>query len=77
MKDFYALLRPDGVLEMRLQDFEHICSSTELSMPQKITLLFGGQDIPQGEADPIFKKEVSRILLPQIFIYSGYNEAGT
>ena len=32
MKDFYALLRPDGVLEMRLQDFEHICLSAELPM---------------------------------------------
>jgi len=56
MKDFYALLKPGGTLEMRLPDFECICSSSELSMPQKINLLFGGQDIPQGEENPSSRK---------------------
>lgn len=57
MKDFYALLKPGGALEMRLPDFECICSSSELSIAQKINLLFGGQDIPQGEADPSSRKK--------------------
>ena len=57
MKDFYALLKPGGALEMRLPDSECICSSAELSMIQKINLLFGGQDIPQGEADPSSRKK--------------------
>jgi hypothetical protein len=57
MKDFFTLLKPGGMLEMRLPDFEAICSSQELSMTKKITLLFGGQDIPQGEADPSSRKK--------------------
>jgi hypothetical protein len=56
LKDFYSLLKPGGSLEMRLPDFECICSSQELSMAKKITLLFGGQDIPQGEGDPSSRK---------------------
>lgn len=56
LKDFYSLLKPGGGLEMRLPDFEHICSSSEHSMTQKINLLFGGQDIPQGEPDPSSRK---------------------
>jgi SAM-dependent methyltransferase len=64
MKDFYALLKPAGVLEMRLPDFEGICSSPELSMTKKITLLFGGQDISQGEEDPS-----SREKSPQFFCH--------
>jgi hypothetical protein len=56
---------------MRLPDFEHICSSTELSMPQKITLLFGGQDIPQGEADPSSRKR-----FPEFFCHKySYTQA--
>lgn len=56
MKEFFVLLKPGAVLEMRLPDFEFICSSTDLSMTKKINLLFGGQDIPQGEADPSSRK---------------------
>ena len=55
-RDFYALLKPGGALEMRLPDFECICSSSELSMAKKINLLFGGQDIPQGEENPSSRK---------------------
>ncbi len=56
MKEFFTLLKPGGILEMRLPDFEQICSSTDLPMEKKINLLFGGQDIPQGEADPSSRK---------------------
>lgn len=52
MSDFYAALKPAGIIEMRLPDFEKIVNSWKISLEQKITLLFGGQDIPQGDDDP-------------------------
>lgn len=71
MKDFFATLKPGGTLEMRLPDFEHICSAMELSMTRKITLLFGGQDIPQGEADPSSRKR-----FPEFFCHKySYTQA--
>ena len=64
LKDFYSLLKPGGGLEMRLPDFESICSFPELSMAKRITLLFGGQDISQGEPDPS-----SRTRYPEFFCH--------
>jgi len=56
---------------MRLPDFESICSSTDLSMAKKINLLFGGQDIPQGEADPSSRKR-----FPEFFCHKyAYTQA--
>lgn len=50
MQDFFQLLHPGGTLEMRLPDFEAIIHGSYPTR-QKIMMLFGGQDIPQGDKD--------------------------
>jgi hypothetical protein len=68
MQAFFRLLKSGGMLEMRLPDFEYIINVQDLTLGQKITLLFGGQDIPQGEADP-----TSRKTFPEFFCHKyGY-----
>ena len=60
MEDFYTLLKPTGTFEMRLPDFGKIVNSWVISLEQKITLLFGGQDIHQGEDDPSSRERYPR-----------------
>jgi len=48
LKEFYAILKPTGKCEIRVPDTEHIIKSWKIPVAQKIILLFGGQDIPQG-----------------------------
>jgi hypothetical protein len=57
LKEFFMLLKLGGTLEMRLPDFEYIVNAQDITIGQKITLLFGGQDIPQGEAYPLSRKK--------------------
>jgi len=69
MYDFYKLLKPKGMLEMRLPDFGRITSPFHwynliLSPRKKLTLLFGGQDIPQGEKDVSLRRN-----FPQFFCH--------
>jgi hypothetical protein len=47
VQDFYSLLKPFGKVEIRVPDAEYIIDA-KLSIAQKLNLLFGGQDIPQG-----------------------------
>jgi len=47
-KDFYNLLATDGTVEIRVPDVGCIIKPWQISLDKKITLLFGGQDIPQG-----------------------------
>jgi predicted SAM-dependent methyltransferase len=48
LKDIYFILKSkNGILEMRLPDCEYIINSN-LPTELKLTLMFGGQDIPQG-----------------------------
>jgi len=70
LADFFQLLSTGGTLEMRLPDCDYIVHAEHLTIDQKITLLFGGQDIPQGEADPGSRKR-----FPEFFCHKyGYTQ---
>lgn len=65
-KQFFQLLRKNGVVEIRVPDAQYIINSWRISVHEKITLLFGGQDIPQkinAEMDESRKK------FPQFFCH--------
>lgn len=63
LRDFFSILRPGGTLEMKLPDFESIINGRHTAH-QKIMMLFGGQDIPQGDRDPSHRK-----MYPQYFCH--------
>jgi hypothetical protein len=68
LEEFFLLLSTGGTLEMRLPDCDYIVHAEHIPIEQKITLLFGGQDIPQGESDPL-----SRERFPEFFCHKyGY-----
>lgn len=52
LKDVYAILQPGGRGCIRVPNFQKIIRSWRLSDEKKIVLLYGGQDIPQGEKNP-------------------------
>lgn len=62
LKDFYSLLEENGTIEIRVPDCEYIISSS-MSIDDKLVLLFGGQDIPQGSMNE------SRQKYPQYFCH--------
>lgn len=64
LNEIYAILKENGILEMRIPDCEYIINSN-LPIERKLTLLFGGQDIPQG--NKIMDK--SRQSFPQYFCH--------
>jgi predicted SAM-dependent methyltransferase len=47
LQDFHWILKPGGTCEIRVPDCEWILRSWRYSSEKKLTLLFGGQDIPQ------------------------------
>ena len=51
LNDLYSLMKKDAVLVLGLPDFDAVVERKDLSSEQKITRIFGGQDIPQGEKD--------------------------
>lgn len=66
LRDFHMILKPGGECEIRVPDCEKIISSKEFTIERKLTLLFGGQDVPQGiESD----MELSRKKHPQLFCH--------
>jgi len=65
LKDFYSLLVFGGSVEIRVPDCEYIIESKEFTISDKLLLLFGGQDIPQGNAE----MDVSRVEFPQYFCH--------
>jgi hypothetical protein len=68
LRDFHQILKPQGTLEIRVPDVTRIVIDPRISMEEKITLLYGGQDISQGKGD-----EVSRALYPDFFCHKyGY-----
>lgn len=65
-KEFHALLMAGGIVEIRVPDAQYIVNSWRLPMARKITLLFGGQDIPQRTDAEM---DVSRETYPQFFCH--------
>lgn len=66
LKDFYKLLLPGGKLEVRIPDAEYIIKSWRIPLEKKLILLFGGQDIPQGND---LEMDASRKKFPQYFCH--------
>jgi predicted SAM-dependent methyltransferase len=66
LKEFYAILKPTGKCEIRVPDTEYIIKSWRLPFAQKINLLYGGQDFPQGDNKEMNK---SRKIKPQYFCH--------
>lgn len=66
LNECYQLLSKTGSIEIRVPDCEYIISSNSFSIERKLTLLFGGQDIPQGVDVEMDK---SRREFPQYFCH--------
>jgi len=66
LKEFFILLRKEGVAEIRVPDCEHIIKSWRLPLDRKLNLLFGGQDISQGQD---LDMDESRKRFPQYFCH--------
>ncbi len=65
-RDFYKILRSGGECEIRVPDCEKIIRSWRYDIERKLTLLFGGQDIPQGIQSDM---EESRKKHPYLFCH--------
>ena len=71
LKDFYCILQRGGILDIRVPNCDYIINA-HLPTETKLTLLFGGQDIPQG-VDPTMDE--SRKKYPQYFCHKyGWTE---
>ena len=66
MKEFHKMLIPSGIAEIRVPDTARIMNSWFLPIKTKITMMYGGQDIAQGN-DP--EKDASRQKNPQYFCH--------
>ncbi len=64
LKDFYHILRSGGSCEIRVPDCEFIISNRKLDLETKLTFLFGGQDVPQGNDKEM---DESRKIYPHYF----------
>jgi hypothetical protein len=51
LEDFYKVMEIGGELEIRIPDAHYIIVNPCFSVERKLTLLFGGQDVPQGNAE--------------------------
>lgn len=70
LKDFFNLLKPRGRIQIRIPDIKFICSSWRMTIEGKITYLYGGQDINQGE-----NKDSYRENFPHFFCHKyGYTQ---
>lgn len=66
VRDFHFLLDTGGIVEVRVPDAAYLLRTFRFSTEQKLTMLFGGQDIPQGrDAD----MDASRAQFPQYFTH--------
>ena len=70
LSDFFQILKPKAKMEIRLPDVKFICSTFRMSIEEKITYLYGGQDINQGESKDNYRKK-----FPQFFCHKyGYTK---
>lgn len=51
LRDFRFILKPRGVVDIRVPDAKYIISNPFFSIEKKMILLFGGQDLPQGNME--------------------------
>ncbi len=71
LKDFYNVLKEKGQLEIRVPDSNYIIINPFYSFEKKLTLLFGGQDVPQGNLE----MDKSRKKYPEFFCHKyGWNK---
>jgi len=66
LRDFHTILKAGGECEIRVPDCAKIIRSWQFNIEQKLTLLFGGQDVPQGIQTDM---EASRQKYPQLFCH--------
>ncbi len=70
LNDFFKILKPNGKIEIRVPDIKFICATWRMKIEEKITYLYGGQDINQGE-----NKDSYREKFPQFFCHKyGYTQ---
>lgn len=65
LKDFVNVLKVGGQLEIRVPESKFIILNPLFSISKKLTLLFGGQDIPQGNKE----MDESREKFPEYFCH--------
>jgi hypothetical protein len=66
IREFHSLLAKGGQAEIRVPDAAFIIKTWRYPIKRKITLLFGGQDIPQGADEEM---DQSRKQFPQFFCH--------
>ena len=66
LDQFYQVLKPGGVVQIRVPDCEYIIAAKQWSIEEKLVLLFGGQDVPQGHDTNM---DLSRQSYPQFFCH--------
>ena len=66
MREFYELLMPGGRVQIRVPDAQYIIETSRLGIDQKLNLLFGGQDLPQGQD---VEMDASRKVHPEFFCH--------
>jgi len=70
LSDFYKLLRKNGILKLKLPDFEYICRAWHILVKKKINYLYGGQDEKQGVATDSYRDK-----FPEFFCHKyGYTQ---
>lgn len=65
LNDFYCVLKENGILYLQLPDAEWIIKNPLIKISKKINLLYGGQDMPQGDEN----QNKSRLKYPQYFCH--------
>lgn len=66
LRAFHTILKPAAKCEIRVPDTEYILKSWRLPFATKLNLLYGGQDVPQGENEAMNE---SRKNFPQFFCH--------
>lgn len=68
MTTFHEILKNGGICEIRVPDTEYIISTLNMTMEEKILMLYGGQDIGRGHAWNE-EQDLSRKRHPEFFCH--------